>query len=1164
MAAIIAQPHFTFGLRSGVTNNLFFIDEQTVIFPCGNNCVCYNTVQRSQRFIPGTEKSRSMDALAISANRRYLAVSERGEKATVTVYDLQHEQGRKRKVLSTGNLPAQEFVCMAFSPDSKYLIGQAGGPDWTLIFWLWEKQKILATVKTSSSTNPVSQVSFNPHNNLQICVSGAGVFKLFRYSEGTLKQSSFAKVETIDFLCHAWMSEERAIAGTSTGRLLVFESGDLRKEINTGAVPVLQQSDRELQRRKLMDSDVDQDPVDPVVPRITAILSYSRGFACSVGLGTVCLFEKTEEDAYRKTKEILIPPDPCSNELSHAEGQEIATMCLSPSEELLAVTTERGQVYSVSLTSAEMSKGEQVPFEFLSQTFHSKAVTGLSVCIRKPLIATSSLDRSVHIWNYHTKMLELYKEFLEEAFSIALHPSGLVVLVGFSDKLRLMNLLIDDIHTFKEFTVRGCRECAFSHGGHMFAAVNGNVIHIYSVTTFENLLNLKGHNGKVQAIQWSPDDSRLVSCGTDGAVYEWNTHTGKREAESVIKSCSYTGVAFSSDSRSSIAVGTDFTLKEIQDCQVMRELPPDDVAHTAVAVSRSGRVVFTGTSSGSIRVIKYPLPIQRDWIQYQAHCGSVTKMAITFDEQFLLTASEDGCLFLWKIIDKEGRGLKGNKHIVYTEEILATKSDLEEKKQNMLELKMRVDELQMEKEYQLRLKDINFSEKIKELSEKFIQQIESLRSSKQVMSTEMEKCEREHQERSAEVTDKHSRELQDLESSYSQKLIVEHERYQDLQQQCVSMQEDHSKQLKALEKGKSCALEELKQSYEARLQEKTQLLAQFQDESRQRTFEFEETIKQMNEDGDQELHSIRIQYERKLRAEQEANMKLKGETGIMTQKLFSLQRQIDDRCTDINKLKQERQKLHGLVRSLENDIEDLKRQISGHEKTNQDKDKTISSLKKMNQELEKLKFVLDFKLNDLKKQIEPQQEDINKKEEKIQQMEAELMEFHKSNTQLKLSVSELKLRLTAREKELHKEMEKVKDLETHLRRFKTELHTCVSFIQEPKKLKDSVKKLYARYVQYTDVMEQVSEDADSQRALCRQQEHQEKTIATLKIKLAKASEEHESSYVSIMKENVSLVTEVNALRKELQLVRSQLKKISRSHRKSQEVPKKEPTRGNSA
>ena len=74
---------------------------------------------------------------------------------------------------------------------------------------------------------------------------------------------------------------------------------------------------------------------------------------------------------------------------------------------------------------------------------------GLDVCIRKPLIATCSLDRSVRIWNFETCSLELYKEFAEEAYAIALHPSGLYILVGFSDKLRLMNLLIDDIRTFK-------------------------------------------------------------------------------------------------------------------------------------------------------------------------------------------------------------------------------------------------------------------------------------------------------------------------------------------------------------------------------------------------------------------------------------------------------------------------------------------------------------------------------------------------------------------------------------------------------------------------------------------------------------------------------------------------------------------------------------------
>jgi len=44
----------------------------------------------------------------------------------------------------------------------------------------------------------------------------------------------------------------------------------------------------------------------------------------------------------------------------------------------------------------------------------------------------------------------------------------------------------------------------------------------------------------------------------------------------------------------------------------------------------------------------------------------------------------------------------------------------------MAELKTRVEELKMENEYQLRLKDMNYNEKIKELTEKFIQEMESL------------------------------------------------------------------------------------------------------------------------------------------------------------------------------------------------------------------------------------------------------------------------------------------------------------------------------------------------------------------------------------------------------------------------------------------------------
>ena len=117
------------------------------------------------------------------------------------------------------------------------------------------------------------------------------------------------------------------------------------------------------------------------------------------------------------------------------------------------------------------------------------------MCVRKPIVVTcSSSDKTVRIWNYLEKTLELCKKYAETPLSVCLHPSGLHLLVGFSDKLRyvcwrvdatvdgtvlycacvhpssvrsnvtehkhrLMNVLImDDLRTYKELPVKNCGE----------------------------------------------------------------------------------------------------------------------------------------------------------------------------------------------------------------------------------------------------------------------------------------------------------------------------------------------------------------------------------------------------------------------------------------------------------------------------------------------------------------------------------------------------------------------------------------------------------------------------------------------------------------------------------------------------------------------------------
>jgi len=120
-------------------------------------------------------------------------------------------------------------------------------------------------------------------------------------------------------------------------------------------------------------------------------------------------------------------------------------------------------------------------------------------------------------------------------------------------------------------------------------------------------------------------------------------------------------------------------------------------------------------------------------------------MRISYDDQYLFTVSDDACLFIHKLTDKEGRS-KRDRDVPYAEEILITRSDLEEKNTIMSELKTRVEELKMENEYQLRLKDMNYNEKIKELTEKFIQEMESLKTKNQVLKTDKDKEGAKHEE----------------------------------------------------------------------------------------------------------------------------------------------------------------------------------------------------------------------------------------------------------------------------------------------------------------------------------------------------------------------------------------------------------------------------------
>ena len=76
------------------------------------------------------------------------------------------------------------------------------------------------------------------------------------------------------------------------------------------------------------------------------------------------------------------------------------------------------------MTTTEKNESGDEQMHLLDKKFHSASVNRIGICVRKPLLVTVSSDRSVRVWNIETGEMEIYKEFNEEAFGVAFHPSG--------------------------------------------------------------------------------------------------------------------------------------------------------------------------------------------------------------------------------------------------------------------------------------------------------------------------------------------------------------------------------------------------------------------------------------------------------------------------------------------------------------------------------------------------------------------------------------------------------------------------------------------------------------------------------------------------------------------------------------------------------------------
>lgn len=97
-----------FGLRQNVANAPLFQDEHTLLLPAAGQIIKYRLDGLPQKFVQPNQANREqihdsmlVTALALSANRRYLAVSEtnltqQNSQPHIIIYDLANDTAKLR------------------------------------------------------------------------------------------------------------------------------------------------------------------------------------------------------------------------------------------------------------------------------------------------------------------------------------------------------------------------------------------------------------------------------------------------------------------------------------------------------------------------------------------------------------------------------------------------------------------------------------------------------------------------------------------------------------------------------------------------------------------------------------------------------------------------------------------------------------------------------------------------------------------------------------------------------------------------------------------------------------------------------------------------------------------------------------------------------------
>lgn len=586
-----------------VQGMLLHPDNEHLIFPLGCTVVVRNVLQRTQSFLQGHDNQ--VNCITCSPSGNLLASGQKtfmGFPADVIIWDF-----HGRKEIHRLSLHKVAVASLDFSWNEAFLASLGGQDDNSLV--IWDVQSGNPICGTPAATDTAQCVKFFNRTEWSLVSAGNYHARVWQFDLPNKKirptNVNMGQVKRVATNILIDKDDQFMYCGTQSGDLL---------EVSL---------DRALYKRSCPKK------------------CFSMGITCSAMLPCGDVLVGTGDGTVARLEA----------QTFRIKGQcqilgSVTSLALTGDGTHFFCGTSQSNIYWVDTDSLTAE---------LRNTCHYDRINQIAFpCGFSEVFATSSLT-DIRVWNAKTRQELLRIQVPNmECYCLDFMRDGRSIISGWSDgKIRAflpqsgkLLYVINDSHKNGVTALASTTDCSRIVSGGMEGEVR--VWRIQRQTQTMDA-SLKEHRGRVWCMRLKQDNSVAVSSSSDGSIIIWDLTT-KTRSLCLFESTMFKSIVYHPDESQLLSTGSDrkVTYWDTFDGQAIRVLEGSDEGELATLdISKSGSHFCTGGQDRLMKLWDYDEGV----CKYVGigHSGAINSVAISPDQSFIVSAGTEGAILIWTI-----------------------------------------------------------------------------------------------------------------------------------------------------------------------------------------------------------------------------------------------------------------------------------------------------------------------------------------------------------------------------------------------------------------------------------------------------------------------------------------------------------------------------------